>query len=620
MFSKKKKKNQDTKKYTITSNHTFSKNISRVLDELGKTSKNTFNHYLFCYKFYTIYKDIINEQVYYEVIKNNLISKDHIDKLFHSKIKEYYNNYKLDYKSYISNNNILYNYIKKLNLNITNINFVELYNKLILECITLDKLNLNNKNLIFLYEKNIYSILISFYYYKYYNVKNGLINKIPIKFLIDENFKNYVMTTDKPENFINNINYKELLNSMLNIERNKYISKLKNTVNKNELEELNKLYKLGSEQNFLGVLVYSTIEFNKTSSDIISNTINKSHAMISSYYELKKLGIKASKPKFIKDDFYSIIFCGKTIKHEDKNISKKQVRLLYGDFITNNWKKIFNEELTNKLIFKIKKPKILNKNNVQLKQIEIKKISNRTYKIFYKLDAPNKNNNFDYDKVKLSETISIDLGIKNLLTIHDPYGKQKILKGGYLISTNEYYNKKISIVQSKRDISKNKKEKLQYDNEIQILNDMRLRKLNGKINLIIQKIKELYSDKKLIVIGYNEGWKDKMNLGRNTNRKFYQIPFSRIISKLRYALSETIEIIEINESYTSKCDSLGQEKICKHNNYLGKRTKRGLFSSSIHKLLNADLNGAINILRKYTDYKYNVPRGINLYNPEKITL
>ena len=71
-MKKKKKDNQNSsiKKYTITSNHTFSNNVSKILDELGKTSKNTFNHYLFCYKFYLIYKDIVYEQVYNESVKN----------------------------------------------------------------------------------------------------------------------------------------------------------------------------------------------------------------------------------------------------------------------------------------------------------------------------------------------------------------------------------------------------------------------------------------------------------------------------------------------------------------------------------------------------------------------
>lgn len=68
-------------------------------------------------------------------------------------------------------------------------------------------------------------------------------------------------------------------------------------------------------------------------------------------------------------------------------------------------------------------------------------------------------------------------------------------------------------------------------------------------------------------------------------------------------------IAEINEAYTLKCDALWNEEICKHEEYLEKCVKRGLFSSSVKKLINADLNSEINILRKYTEYKYNKIKG-----------
>jgi putative transposase len=638
-MKKKKKENQNSniKKYTITSNHTFSNNVSKILDELGKTSKNTFNHYLFCYKFYLVYKDIVYEQVYNESVKNKSFTKDKIDSLIHSKFKYYYDLYQTDYKNYINNNNKLYEYIKKLNFDITHTNFIQIYNKLILECFTINGLNLSNKNLYFLYENNIFSILTSFYYYKYYNVKTGLINKIPIKVKFDDNFKNHVMTTEKPINFNIKPNYKELLSNILDINKIKYKLTLKNITKEEE-----KKYKLGSEQNFISRLVYSTMKFDKTSSDLIVNILPKAHEAICSYYELRKLGKKANKPNYLTEDFYSLIFCGKTIliennkkenKEDDKNkknnkkqnkqVNKNQIRLLYGDYIIKNWKKLFNEELdkNNIPLLKIRKPTFLKKENVKLKQVEIKKISSNTYKVYYKFDVPKQVDELENKKtVKLSETISIDLGLKNLFTIHDPYGEQRILRGGHLIALNEYFVKKISIVQSKKDKTTNKTFKEEYNNEIKLLNDMRLRKLNGKINIIIQKIKELYSNKKLIIIGYNKNWKTNINIGKDNNRKFYQIPFSRIISKIRYALKGKTEIAEINEAYTSKCDALGLEDICKHEEYLGDRKKRGLFSSSTHKLLNADLNGAINILRKYSEYKYNKPLGLNLFNPVNITL
>ena len=59
-----------------------------------------------------------------------------------------------------------------------------------------------------------------------------------------------------------------------------------------------------------------------------------------------------------------------------------------------------------------------------------------------------------------------------------------------------------------------------------------------------------------------------------------------------------INVIVSNESYTSKCSFLDNEEIKKHSNYMGKRIKRGLFKSSKGYLINADVNGSLNILRK----------------------
>ena len=59
-----------------------------------------------------------------------------------------------------------------------------------------------------------------------------------------------------------------------------------------------------------------------------------------------------------------------------------------------------------------------------------------------------------------------------------------------------------------------------------------------------------------------------------------------------------INVIVSNESYTSKCSFLDNEEIKKHDNYLGKRVYRGLFKSSKGYMINADVNGSLNILRK----------------------
>ena len=88
-------------------------------------------------------------------------------------------------------------------------------------------------------------------------------------------------------------------------------------------------------------------------------------------------------------------------------------------------------------------------------------------------------------------------------------------------------------------------------------------------------------------------------MGKRNNQKFVQLPFARLTSYLSYKCKLAgIDFIEHEESYTSKCDALALEEVCKHEDYLGKRVKRGLFRSSVGKIINADQNGALNILRK----------------------
>jgi putative transposase len=127
-------------------------------------------------------------------------------------------------------------------------------------------------------------------------------------------------------------------------------------------------------------------------------------------------------------------------------------------------------------------------------------------------------------------------------------------------------------------------------------------------------MKKEYSEKKQIIIGYNKEWKKGCNMGSKTNGKFYGIPYCKLINKIKNKfLYKNIIVNTIEESYTSKCDALSLEKICKHENYIGNRLKRGLFSSNKGKLLNADINGAINIMRKIYDLKE--IKGIHICNP-----
>ena len=102
-----------------------------------------------------------------------------------------------------------------------------------------------------------------------------------------------------------------------------------------------------------------------------------------------------------------------------------------------------------------------------------------------------------------------------------------------------------------------------------------------------------------IIIGHNKGWKQKINIGKRNNQNFVSIPYNILIDQITYKSELVgIEVVVVEESYTSKCSFLDKEKPTKQKIYIGKRVKRGLFKSSTGILINADINAAYNIIRK----------------------
>jgi putative transposase len=216
--------------------------------------------------------------------------------------------------------------------------------------------------------------------------------------------------------------------------------------------------------------------------------------------------------------------------------------------------------------------------------------------------------------------IGIDLGLNNLATIVSNTGESFIINGKPLKSINRYYNKRKSNLQSK--LSNNK----YISKKIQNLTLKRNNKIKNYIHhaskFIVSKAEEMNISK--IVIGNNKNWKQEISIGKKNNQNFVSIPHSNLIDKIEYkAKMVGIEVVRTEESYTSKCSALDYEPIKKHEIYLGKRIKRGLFRSSNGTKINADSNGSLNILRKVVgDAAYTVdsilscviqPRKINVF-------
>jgi IS605 OrfB family transposase len=104
----------------------------------------------------------------------------------------------------------------------------------------------------------------------------------------------------------------------------------------------------------------------------------------------------------------------------------------------------------------------------------------------------------------------------------------------------------------------------------------------------------------ILVIGKNDGWKQDIKMNKKNKQNFVYIPYQSLISKIRYKCLELGTVVVCNEeAYTSKCSFLDMEPIYKHEVYKGKRVKRGLFVSSDGTKINADVNAAMNILRKH---------------------
>ena len=112
---------------------------------------------------------------------------------------------------------------------------------------------------------------------------------------------------------------------------------------------------------------------------------------------------------------------------------------------------------------------------------------------------------------------------------------------------------------------------------------------------------------RLVIVGHNKEQKQNINLGTQTNQKFVQIPTAILINQLRYKLNKVgIQFVEVEESYTSKASFIDNDTLptlsAKNKNkehiFSGKRVKRGLYLTKEKLLVNADINGAANILRK----------------------
>ena len=177
--------------------------------------------------------------------------------------------------------------------------------------------------------------------------------------------------------------------------------------------------------------------------------------------------------------------------------------------------------------------------------------------------------------------------------------KPLIINGLPLKSINQRFNKRSSKIKSELFLKNQKYHSKKLYNVINKRNNKVKDYLHKSSTFLVNYL--VSNDITNLIIGYNENWKQNINLSKKNNQNFVSIPFYTLINQIQYKCKlKGINVILINESYTSKCSFLDNEEITKHNEYLGIRIKRGLFKRKINnQLVNADVNSACNILKKY---------------------
>ena len=219
--------------------------------------------------------------------------------------------------------------------------------------------------------------------------------------------------------------------------------------------------------------------------------------------------------------------------------------------------------------------------------------------------------------------MGIDPGLDNAFTyaVNDNTVQPLIINGRGIKSVNHRYNKRISQLSSRHaDYSQCFVEKLTkqglkryyyYSKQQIAITEWRNLRIYEFCHRASKRIVDyaLSNDVNTIIIGKNKGQKRSINMGKRNNQNFVGIPHAKVINMIKYKANlQGITVIMTNESYTSQTSFLDNEKPCKQNGNnarkqkhltpIKRRLKRGLFQSNNGTLINADVNGALQIIRK----------------------
>lgn len=187
-------------------------------------------------------------------------------------------------------------------------------------------------------------------------------------------------------------------------------------------------------------------------------------------------------------------------------------------------------------------------------------------------------------KSKANGVACVDIGLNNLAAITSDQFSPILVNGRICKSINQKFNKH----NTKRESRK------RY---------FRLENYFHHVSKFLIQVCIKHNIGKIIV-GKNNGWKSRMNLGKRTNQNFQYIPFWRLLEKIKYkAALAGLEVMFTEEAYTSKASFFDRDPLPRYergisHKFSGRRMKRGLYRSADGRVVNADVNGSCNIGRK----------------------
>ena len=196
-----------------------------------------------------------------------------------------------------------------------------------------------------------------------------------------------------------------------------------------------------------------------------------------------------------------------------------------------------------------------------------------------------------------SRIAGIDLGVNNLVTLANNIGERPIIINGRVVkSINQYFNKRKAKMQSELMLRNGQRK----SNALDVLSYKRYNRVKTHMHNVSRRVVDwcIAHEIDTVICGLNKGWKQDCAIGKSNTQKFVYMPYDLLIKQLEYKCqSSGIRFILTDEAYTSGTSFLdGEQPVQEHYNRSRRKT-RGLFQAA-DRLINADVNGALQIIKK----------------------